>query len=133
MTLEEKRKAIILFMKKKGVALKPWGGDRYFTEEDEQELRRWPPSKVEVAFSGINSALEEGDHGDASLCPWCQADRSICSNCGYGERHGHCNPDEDNTYGYLLTRGDVEVLEDLIGDVVEDLWKSSLEEVQNEG
>ena len=132
MTTKEMQEVLVLFMKKKGEALKPWGGDLYFTKEDEKELREWPPSKVEVVFSRINSAIEEGDHGDVSLCPWCQAHGSVCSNCGYGERHGRCDPDEDNTYGYLLTKGDVEVLEDLIGDVVEDLWKSSLEEVKND-
>ena len=128
MTLEEKRKAIILFMRKKAEEISRLTNDlvspeEYFNDEDEEEIAGWPEDDVEFAFQKLDRTTGEND---CDWCPWCALYFGSCESCGYGHRHGVCAVgDNSNSYGSIVYE---------VGrDVLISLWSQAKEEVQNEG
>ena len=133
MTNEQKRKHIILFMRKKGEAL----GDAYptyFTEEDEEELKEWPPEEVDDVWTFLDEVITTEWPADSTVCPWCISMGAVCRGCGYGKRHGPCGSLTSEYYSFQIgccPEGIVSFLE-REERPVEDLWEEARKEVTDD-
>lgn len=94
--MEQKREAIIEFMKKKRDFIREETGlDIYFTRADEEELKSWSSERILKVYEHFDEFLdsEEVTPNDCDLCPWCVVCilyHQRCTDCEYGERHGKC-------------------------------------------
>jgi hypothetical protein len=70
---------------------------------DYHEILGWSDQSYINAFERMRQYLHlpRGfiSRCDSMICPWCSLVESYCPNCGYGDRHGVCDFDnEDATY-----------------------------------
>ena len=72
-------------------------GIEYLTQEDWDELKSWDEHDLELIYHRIKNAST-----DSSSCPWCIKTGSLCSICGYGDRHGECHSYWYNDYDLII-------------------------------
>lgn len=121
MTTEEKRMQIIRFMEGKQRALEAVLGEaNYFNALDRRELSGWSEDSVERVWRVLDrNSKKSRIISDTDFCPWCI--RTVCSDCGYGRRHGIC-VEEGSDYADLSDNGIVRLLQGR-GISMEDLWE----------
>lgn len=131
MKIEEKRKAIQRFMQYKAEV---FGFPSYFTQEDCEELERWPESSISSVFKNLNQVSECNNVDDSDWCPWCILHiRNYCKGCGYKKRHGVCS-ELDSTYDELLKYLNADSFVEWFKDhnkSFNELWKLAKEEKIN--
>lgn len=91
---------LIFFLKKKNALLKYITGMDYIDQEDLNEIiDLWSTYKCEEVWKRLHINAKRNAVSlllGTNSCPWCIAALN-CSRCGYGERHGRCNDESEDT------------------------------------
>jgi hypothetical protein len=79
----------------------------YWLQADDESIGRWSnknAGKVWRKLISVSRSSTRWPCNDAEVCPFC-IERDIlqtsCGDCLYGEAHGLCNPNRENTWGII--------------------------------
>jgi hypothetical protein len=109
--MKDAREVLVEFMRGKAKRLSEYGidTDRYFSEEDKNDIMSWTHEDAANIASEIYLSIKSGTKGLVnSVCPFCikldnyKIKRNVCGQCGYGVRHGDCY-DVDGDY-FLISK-----------------------------
>ena len=116
-TTEEKRAALILYMKEKARIF----GSQIFSHVDQREIELWSDGRVLRVFDKLVAHFSQSNLYTKTFdaCPWCIANyrshgTGDCDECGYGDRHGRCREWASDYTQYMegvdVSRTDAEAL-----------------------
>lgn len=138
MTPQEK---LIQFCKNKAKHLpEPWN-EKYFTEEDLEEIKQWDNDTASKVWSILD---KETNGHDYTLCCWCvlvgsdendaswvPEEEDCKALCGYGKRHGICYHDDSDYQSLVTELMGMSISEFLLGSEVDLMEGIEEEEEQN--